>query len=108
MPENERIEHDIILRGGKVVLGDNPPFHVDVGLWFEDPVARARAHLGDVGDLADTGALEAIDVSGLTVHIAHVETLGEDRDRLEHDEPVFIEVRGDDGTVVHRFGAKTD
>ena len=108
LPENERIEHDIILRGGKVVLGDNPPFHVDVGLWFEDPVARERAHLGDVGDLADTGALEAIDVSGLTVHIAHVETLGEDRDRLEHDEPVFIEVRGDDGTVVHRFGAKTD
>ena len=103
LPENERIEHDVILRGGKVVLGDNPPFEVDVGLWFEDPVAREGAHLGDVGDLAGTGALEAIDVSGLLVH---VETRGQDRDRLEHDEPVFIEVRRTDGTVVHSFGTK--
>ncbi|GMR22742.1 MAG: hypothetical protein BMS9Abin37_1112 [Acidobacteriota bacterium] len=103
LPENDRIDHDIILRGGKVVLGDGPPFEVDVGLWFEDPVARDGARLGAVGDLADAGAIEAIDASGLVVH---VETFGDDPDRLQHDEPVFIEVLRPDGTVAHSFGTK--
>jgi len=103
LPENERIEHDVIVRGGKVVFGDYPPFTVDVGVWFEDPVRREGARLGDVGDLADTGAVETIDAQGMVVH---VETFGDDPGRLEHDEPVFIEVRRADGTVAFSFGSK--
>lgn len=103
LPENERIEHDVIVRGGKVVFGGNMPFTVDVGVWFEDPVRREGARLGDVGDLADTGAVETIDAQGMVVH---VETFGDDPGRLEHDEPVFIEVRRADGSLAHSFGAK--
>ena len=103
LPENERIEHDIILRGGKVVFGDNVAFEVDVGVWFEDPVGREGARLGEVGDLADTAAVEAIDAAGMVVHVA---TFGDNPGRLQHDEPVFIEVRRPDGTIAHRFGTK--
>ena len=103
LPENERIEHDDILRGGKVVFGDNVAFELDVGVWFEDPVGREGARLGDVGDLADTAAVETIDAAGMVVH---VETFGDNPGRLEHDEPVFIEVCRADGTIAHRFGAK--
>ncbi len=101
LPENERIEHDIILRGGTLVFGDDSPFSVDVGLWFDDPVAQTGAHLGDVGDLAETPALESIDATGLWLH---VETHGDANGRLERDAKVSVEVRGEDGTVVRCFG----
>lgn len=101
LPENHRIEHDVILRGGRVTTGDNTGLDLDVGLWFEDPVAREGAHLGAVGDLSDTAAIEILDVSGTTVS---VQTFGDDPSVLEHDAPVVIEVTRDDGSVVHRYG----
>jgi len=103
LPENERIELDVVLRGGELVFGDRPPFRVDVGIWFEDPVAREEPRLGDVGDLADSPAIEVIDATGLVVR---VETRGDDRTRLVLDTPVFVEVSHPDGSVVHRFGVR--
>ena len=101
LPQNDGIEHDIILRGGKLLFGEAPPLEVDVGIWFSDPVAREGARLGEVGDLSETPAIEILDVAGLTIRI---ETFGDARGRLERDAPVVITVRGEDDAVVHRFG----
>ncbi len=102
LPENEEIEHDVILIGGKLLFGGAPPHEVDVGIWFSDPVAREGARLGDVGDLSGTPAIEILDVTGLTIRI---ETPDDTRERLERDAPVIITVRGEDDTVVHHFGS---
>ena len=102
LPENDGIEHDVILTGGKLLFGDAPPLEVDVGIWFSDPVAREGVRLGDVGDLSETPAIEILDVAGLTIRI---ETFGDARGLLERDAPVIITVQGEDDAVVHRFGS---
>ena len=102
LPQNDSIEHDVILRGGKLLFGDQPPFEVDIGIWFSDPVAREDARLGDVGDLSETPAIEIVDVEGVTIRI---ETFGDARGRLKRDTPVMVTVRGEDDTIVHRFGS---
>lgn len=102
LPENFEIDHDVILRGGKVVFGNGPPIGVDVGIWFLDPVARKGARLGDVGDLAETPAMESVDVSGL---LLEVETFGEAPGRLEHGAPVVVTIRSEGNGIVNRFGS---
>jgi hypothetical protein len=102
LPENYDIEHDVILTGGKLLVGDAPPLEVDLGIWFYDPVAREGARLGDVGDLSETPAIEILDVAGLTIR---VETLGDARRCPERDAPVMITVQGENDAIVHRFGS---
>jgi hypothetical protein len=101
LPENLRIEHDLILRGGSVVFGNAAPFPVDVGILFDDPVARTHPHLGAVGDLKQTPAIESMDASGLLIHI---KTSDGAKAPLERDAPVSVELRDEDGRIVRRLG----
>ena len=105
LPENVRVEHDVILRGGKLTLSDGRAFDADVGICWADPVARRGVRLGEVGDLTDTEAIDVRDVSGLRVE---VEMAGADSARLEPGAPAVITVRDGVGRVVYRFGAESE
>jgi hypothetical protein len=69
LPFNERVDYDVLVRGGRLVLGD-VPYRADVGLTYDDAVARTGPRLRDVGDLDGAAALDTLDASGLFLHPA--------------------------------------
>jgi hypothetical protein len=70
LPVNEPIENDLLVLGGRLVLGSGPPVAADLALAYDDPVARAGLQLLEVGDLRGEIALDTVDVSGLFIHPA--------------------------------------
>jgi hypothetical protein len=70
LPVNERIETDLLVLGGRLVMGRGPPITADLALAFDDPVARVGPQLLEVGDLGGEVALDTLDASGLFIHPA--------------------------------------
>ncbi len=68
LPPNRGFEHDILIRGGMLVLERGEPVPVDVALTWADGVRREALTVSDVGDLEDLYAYETIDASGLFLH----------------------------------------
>lgn len=90
LPPNERIAHDIIVRGAEVVVGDET-FRLDVGLVFDDSVERVGPRLGEVGDMSHTEAIEVVDADSRFVHVELVGESGGGR-RLIRGEPVVVRI----------------
>ncbi len=67
LPFNSRVAWDVLLRGGRLVLGGEA-FPADVALTYDDAVARTGPRLRDVGDLGRGEAIDTVDMSGLFVH----------------------------------------
>lgn len=107
LPFNERIDHDILLRGGRLVDGKGKSFEVDVGLYYEDPLKKEGLRLSEMGDLRDEQALEVLDVSNHYVRVMLTADRGGTA-RLGPDAPVSSVTvhRGleGDSEIVHRFG----
>jgi hypothetical protein len=93
LPSNHRIASDVLLRGGWVVLPEGAALRLDVALVYEDPVARRRLLIDEVGDLDDAQAIDTVDVSGLYLHLASPSTLDHRDWWLIRGEPVGIVVR---------------
>lgn len=68
LPSNARVANDVFIRGGTLVMPGSPPMRVDLTIAYEDPVARLRPRVRDVGDVASGVALDTIDASGLFLH----------------------------------------
>jgi len=68
LPPNHGFTHDLLLRGGMVVLNRGEPVRLDLALAWEDGVRREGLIVTDVGDLEGVYALEVIDATGLFIH----------------------------------------
>ena len=68
LPFNAGGAHDLLVRGGRLVLGDDTPTLVDLAINYEDAVARTGGRIRDVGDLADVIAIDTLDLNGLYIH----------------------------------------
>ncbi len=65
LPANGRGIGDLVFLGGSIVLPGSTPVRADFAIRFEDPLARIDGTISEVGDLADTEALEIVDIAGL-------------------------------------------
>jgi hypothetical protein len=68
LPMNRRVNNDVLLLGGKLVMGGGDPIAADMILLYDDAVAKTGARYGEVGDLADVIAMDTVDVTGLYLH----------------------------------------
>jgi len=68
LPMNRGVGNELLLLGGKVVIGNGPPIRADIAILYDDPVAQTGPRYGEVGDLADVAAMDTVDVTGLYIH----------------------------------------
>ena len=68
LPMNVEITNDLVLLGGRVVMGGGAAYPLDVAIVYDDAVARTGPRYGEIGDLAGVRALETVDVTGLYLH----------------------------------------
>lgn len=68
LPMNRAIANDLLLLGGKIVLGNGKPIRADIAIVFDDAVAGTGPRYGEVGDLAEAVAMDTVDVTGLYLH----------------------------------------
>ena len=74
LPMNRRVSDDLLLLGGKVVMGEaggvgrSDPISADITIVYDDAVAMTGARYGEVGDLGDVIAMDTVDVTGLYLH----------------------------------------
>ncbi len=65
LPYNTGGAHDVLIRGGDLVLPGKAPLRADVALNYGDPVAQREPHVADVGDLREEVAFDTVDATGL-------------------------------------------
>jgi hypothetical protein len=71
LPMNARTAVDVVARGARLVLpGAAEPLRVDLALNYDEPLARARPRVREVGDLSTVVAFDTVDASGLYLHPA--------------------------------------
>lgn len=105
LPFNRGAGLDLLLLGGAVVGPWGDAFRVDLGLIYDDPVARRGLTIREVGDLEAMVAMDTVDMTGLFLHVASPSALDPGDWWLVPDEPVAVVVRrgvGADSPVVMR------
>ncbi|MDF1504780.1 M14 family zinc carboxypeptidase, partial [Roseisolibacter sp. H3M3-2] len=71
LPMNDRAAVDVLVRGAHVVFpGGGAPMRLDLALNFDEPLARRRPRLREVGDLETAVAIDTVEGAGLFVHLA--------------------------------------
>ena len=70
LPMNARTAVDVLVRGGRVVLPGVEPLRVDLALNYDEPLARLRPRVREVGDLSTVVAFDTVDAAGLFLHPA--------------------------------------
>lgn len=68
LPFNLGVEYDLILSGGRIVVGNQESIVADIALSYDDPVAGRELRVEAVGDLHRSEAMDTLDISGLFVH----------------------------------------
>ncbi|MGZ8455838.1 MAG: hypothetical protein ACXWZ4_04500, partial [Gemmatirosa sp.] len=69
LPMNARIAVDVVVRGARVVLpGVGEPLAVDLALNYDEPLARRRPRVREVGDLSTVVAFDTVRADGLFLH----------------------------------------
>ena len=74
LPMNLSLPNDVLLLGGRLVVGKHEPIRADVAIRYDDAVARTGPRYGEIGDLFDVAAADTIDVTKAFIHA----TPGED------------------------------
>ncbi len=69
LPMNRSVGIDLLLLGGRLVVGEAEPILADVAIRFDDSVARTGPRWAEIGDLADVVAVDTIDATGLFLHV---------------------------------------
>ena len=67
LPENGAVYPDLLIRGATITHPVLPPLRADVLVNFQHPLAGRSGRITDIGDLADTGARQTIDATGLYI-----------------------------------------
>jgi hypothetical protein len=71
LPMNARTAVDVVVRGARVVLpGVAEPLAVDLALNYDEPLARRRPRVREVGDLSTVVAFDTVRADGLFLHPA--------------------------------------
>ena len=68
LPMNRAVTNDLLLLGGRVVVGVGDPIRADIAIVYDDEPAHAGPRYGEIGDLDDVVAIDTVDVTGLYVH----------------------------------------
>lgn len=68
LPMNARTAVDVVVRGARVVLPGAEPLAVDLALNYDEPLARLRPRVREVGDLSTVVAFDTVDATGLFLH----------------------------------------
>lgn len=68
LPFNAGGAFDVLVHGGQLVLPGRAPMTVDVAINYDDAVARVRGRVRDMGDLAESVALDTVNATGLFLH----------------------------------------
>jgi hypothetical protein len=68
LPMNLSLPNDVLLLGGRLVVGKHEPIRADVAIRYDDPVARTGPRYGEIGDLLDVAAADTIDVTKAFIH----------------------------------------
>jgi hypothetical protein len=68
LPVNGRTAVDVLVRNASLVLPGREPMLVDLALGYEEPVAKLRPRVREVGDLTGAVALDTLDARGLFLH----------------------------------------
>jgi len=68
LPFNADGARDLLVLGGHLVLPSQPPLRADLGINFDDAVARTGGTLREVGDLQGATAIDTLDAAGLFLH----------------------------------------
>jgi len=68
LPQNRGFSHDLLVRGGLLVLGNAEPMPIDLAFAWSDAVSGTGLTLTEAGDLDEVGALEIFDATGLFLH----------------------------------------
>jgi hypothetical protein len=68
LPVNGRTAVDVLVRNASLVLPGREPMLVDLALGYEEPVAKLRPRVREVGDLSGAVALDTLDAGGLFLH----------------------------------------
>ena len=69
LPQNRGFSHDLLVRGGLLVLGNAEPMPVDLAFAYSNAVADTGLTLTEAGDLDEAGAHEIFDATGLYLHL---------------------------------------
>jgi hypothetical protein len=100
LPRNTGGASDVLILGGQLVLPGHPPLRADVALNYEEPVARVRPRVRDVGDLAEAVAIDTIDATGHFLHPDH-------RAIFERNGSEWLRL-GAPGAIIIRRGQSTE
>jgi len=68
LPPNRGFTHDLLVRGGTLVLAGAEPMKVDMAFAWKDGVSGTGLVLSELGDLDEEYALEVIDATNLYIH----------------------------------------
>jgi hypothetical protein len=68
LPQNRGVSFDLVVMGAQVVGLGAEPYRLDVGVVYNDAVAKTAPHVGDFGDLSNSSALDTLDADGLFLH----------------------------------------
>jgi beta-lactamase class A len=69
LPPNGRAVHDLVIRGGTVVLPGREPFRADVAIDAAAVGGPGYTQIVDVGDLLENAARDTLDATGLFMHV---------------------------------------
>jgi hypothetical protein len=93
LPFNASVPADLLIIGGYVVHPHGAPVRLDVTLRYDDPVARTRPLLEEIGDLQEVSALDTLDATGHYLHIVTQSTLDPADWMLTRGDRVAVTVR---------------
>jgi hypothetical protein len=70
LPPNGRRVPDLLITGGTVVLPGLPAYRADLLVNYGKPLLEEDGTFGEIGDLAETQALDTLSLDGLFIHPA--------------------------------------
>ncbi len=70
LPQNQALTLDLLVKGVTVVMPGAASIVADLGLAYEDAVARTGLRLRDIGDLGEARAMDTLPAAGLYAHPA--------------------------------------
>jgi hypothetical protein len=102
LPMNLSLPNDVLLLGGRLIVGNREPIRADVSIRYDDAVAGTGPRYGEIGDLLDVAAVDTVDLTGLYIHA----TPGDDG-TIRPGDPAELTVRDDraaDSREILKFG----
>jgi hypothetical protein len=96
LPMNGRRIADLKLSGGTLVIPGLPPLRADVLVGYADNLARTGGSISDIGDLAETEAMDTVDLAGRFLHPFGPALDAADGGQLQPGAPAHFRITADE------------